>query len=87
MVLKFGGDDFEPQNIMTCRSRKSDGTERLYTVWLDDKQIGTTYGHHDHAIVINLFGYGYYIFDYEELMYRMMKSMTMSDLLAIGKKC
>ena len=86
MVLKFGGDDFEPQNLMTCRSKKKDGTERLYTVWLDDTQIGTTYGHHDHVIVINLFGYGYYIFGYEELMNRMMKSMTLNDLLAMGQK-
>ncbi len=86
MVLKFGYDERDAQNLITSRCRLSDGSYRVYKVYIDDTFIGTTLGAYDHVIVINIVNHGTYIFDADALMHRMMKAMELSDLLAMGTR-
>ncbi len=93
MTLKFkemfGSDKF----LYLLPSKSSN---RTYWVYLDDEIIGTTAGqevigrtedYDDILVVYITFNkYGKYCIDARALMNRMMKSMTIYDLLALGKK-
>ena len=86
MVLGFGFHGTgEHQNLIVCGARQSDGTYNRYDVYLDDTRIGETYGAKNHLIVIDLIGYGDYLFDADKLMDRMIKHMDLNDLLSMGK--
>ncbi len=98
MTLKFQelhGDSTEFLYLLPSKFLFN-GYYRTYWVYLDDECIGTTLGQevigktkdYDDILICDIVfnKYGRYRFDARELMNRMMKSMTMTDLLVMGEK-